>query len=272
MRAAAGSTSLLGLIAVLGALAAATGVAGAVRLDAPARLHPPTADQIARLTVGRYFTLMNEGRGADFCGEVISSATLDAEGGVYHCAPNIDGYVKRIRRQSFASAVTDLHALFYMVADGIASHCATGRRCPRSRYGGWAGESAPPGVAWRTSSDPRLASTTGNEIVAVVDPRRSSPSWITLYYQAADGQILRASWSTATGSWRGSVVDTHEGRSFISGVQVLSAQRAADGSIVADVGIRVGTAPATVERFRLVREGGTWRADTWTDVTSALVA
>ena len=265
--------SAKGLLLGLAAVAATAGAAGVLRLAAapgPAAPTQPSDRQIARRAVGRYFAFIDEGRGTEFCAGAISAATLEAEGGIYNCATAIDGYVKQIRRRTFASALADMHVLFYMVDDGIGSHCATGRPCPRALYGRWADESASPGVAWRTSSDPRLASSVGGKIVAVVDPRRSSPDRITLYYQAPDGRILRASWSTTFGSWHGSVVDTHAGDPFISHVEVLGARRTTGGSIVADVRLRIGTAAPTVEQFRLVNEDGSWRADSWVDVTAAL--
>ena len=267
--------SARGLAIGLAALAAAAGVAGLVRLaaapGAPASVQP-TDREVAQRAVGRYFALIDEGRGTEFCSAAITSATLDAEGGVYNCATSIDGYVKRIERQTFGAALTDMHLLFYMVNDGIGSHCWSGRPCPRRLYGRWASESASPGIDWRTSSDPRLASSIGAKIVAVVDPRLSSPSRITLYYQASDGRILRASWSTVYGSWRGSVVDTHAGQPFISHVHVLATERTSDTSLVAVVSVRIGTAAPTVEQFQLVEEGGGWRADSWTNVTAALSA
>ena len=260
---------------LLAALAVAAGVGGLVRLAAAPgapESAQPTDLQIAQRAVGRYFAFIDEGRGTEFCSTAITSAALDAEGGIYGCAPSIDGYVKRIQRQTFGAALTDMHLLFYMVNDGIGSHCWSGRPCPRRLYGRWASESASPGVDWRTSSDPRLASTIGTKIVAVVDPRLSSPSRITLYYQASDGRILRASWSTAYGSWRGSVVDTHAGQPFISHVHVLATERTSDTSLVADVSMRIGTGAPTVERFQLVEESGSWRADSWTNITPALTA
>ncbi len=262
-----------GLLLGLAALAVAAGVAGLVRLAAaPGAAVPvqPSDRQMAQRAVGRYFAFIDQGRGTEFCSEAISAATLDADGGIYNCATAIDGYVKRIQRQTFAAALTDMHVLFYMVDDGIGSHCWTGQPCPRNLYGRWAGESASPGVGWRTSSDPRLASSIGTKIVAVVDPRLSSPDRITLYYQASDGRILRASWSTAFGSWRGSVVDTHAGDPFISHVRVLATRRTSDASLVALVSMRVGTAAPTVEQFQLVDEDGSWRADSWVNVTAAL--
>jgi hypothetical protein len=167
------ATSRNGLLVGLAALAAAAGLAGLVRLGtAPgaAALVQPSDRQIAQRAVDRHFTLVDQGRGSEFCSEAITSATLDAEGGIYSCATAIDDYVKQIQRQTFA-ALTDVHLLFYMVDDGIGSHCSTGQPCPRNLYGRWAGESASPGVGWRTSSDPRQASSDGAKIVAVVDPR-----------------------------------------------------------------------------------------------------
>ncbi|HVP75727.1 MAG TPA: hypothetical protein VMS63_06875 [Gaiellaceae bacterium] len=257
----------------MAALAAAAGLAGLVRLAAtpgPAVPVQPSDRQLAQRAVGRYFAFIDQGRGAEFCSEAISGATLDAEGGIYHCATTIDRYVSQIRRRTFAAALTDMHLLFYMVDDGIGSHCLAGRPCPRNLFARWASESASPQIDWRTGSDPRLASSLGARVVAVVDPRRSSPDRITLYYQAPDGRILRASWSTAFGSWRGSVVDTHAGDPFVSHVRVLATRRTGDSSLVATVSMRVGTAAPTVEQFQLVEEGGSWRADSWVDVTAAL--
>jgi len=267
--------SAKGLLLGLAVLAAAAAVAGLARLaSAPgtARVRPSGDRLIAQRAVGRYFAFIDEGRGTEFCAEAISSATLEAGGGIYNCATAIDTYVKRIRRAAFPAAVTDMRVLFYMVSDGIGSHCSASRPCPRDRYARWARAFASPGVVWRTGSDPGLASTVGTRIVAVVDPRDTGPDWITLYYQASDGRIFRASWSTTPGSWHGSVVDTHAGDPFISHVHVLATHRTSDGSLVAIVSMRVGTAAPTVEQFRLVNEDGSWRADSWADVTAALAA
>jgi hypothetical protein len=233
------------------------------------RARRPGETQLAQRTLSRYFALIDAGRGADFCSTAITSATLAAGGGVYRCAAKIDAYVRRIHRTTFPAAVLDLEALFYEVDDGSESHCTPGGACPRSRYVVWAREAADTGVSWKAGSDPHLARSVDGRVVAVVDPARSSPSWITLYYQAPDGRILRASWSTARGSWRGSVVDTHAGWPFISHVRVLATRRLPDGSLSAFASARIGTADPVLERFRLVREGGRLRADTWVNVTDA---
>jgi hypothetical protein len=256
----------------VGSLAAALVLAGglgpAASASGPAA---PSALRQAQLAVSRYFTSMDEGRGLAFCTTAISTAAREAEGGTARCVARMDGYVAGIRRRALPAAILDLKALFYMVSSGITTHCTGGGSCPVARYGLWAREFTAPGVTWRTGSNPRLASTVGPDVVAVVDPARSSSAWLTLYYQAPDGRILRASWSTTPGSWRGSVVDTHAGQPFVSSVRVLAAHALPDGSIDAAVSLRVGTTP-TVERFRLVRENGTLRADSWTDVTSSVTS
>ena len=264
----------IGLLIALGATAA---VIVPMRLDAapvPAATAaaPPSEGQIAQRTIDRYFALIDQSRGTTFCNEAVTATTVYAEGGVFSCVRRIESYVKAIRRRTFAAAMTDMHLLFYMVSDGIGTHCSVGRRCPQRLYGRWAEESAAPPVSWRTSSNPRAASSLDGKVIAVVDPRRSNPSRITLYYQASDGRILRASWSTAFGTWRGSVVDTHAGNPFISDTHVLATWTADDGSIVALVSMRLGTAARIVERFRLVKENGSWRADSWANVTSSLTA
>jgi len=231
----------------------------------------PSELRQAQLAVNRYFGSMDEGRGLAFCTTAISTAAREAEGGIARCAAKMDGYVAGIRRRALPAAIADLQALFYMVSSGITTHCTGAAPCPVARYGRWAREFAAPGVTWRTGSNPRLASTVGPDVVAVVDPVRSSAAWLTLYYQAPDGRILRGSWSTAPGSWRGSVVDTHAGEPFVSDVRVLAARVMPDGSIEATVSLRVGTTP-TAERFRLVHENGTLRADSWADVTSSVTA
>jgi hypothetical protein len=267
-------TAAIGLLIALGATAA---VIVPMRLDAApvpaaAAAAQPSEGQIAQRTIDRYFTLIDQSRGTTFCNEAVTATTVYAEGGVFRCAARIDGYVKSIQRRTFAAAVTDMHLLFYMVSDGIGSHCWAGRRCPQQLYGRWAEESAAPPVSWRTSSNPRAASSLDGKVVAVVDPRRSNPKRITLYYQASDGRILRASWSTAFGAWRGSVVDTHAGDPFISDTRVLATWKTHDGALVALVSMRLGTAAPIVERFRLVNENGSWRADSWANVTNSLTA
>lgn len=256
-------------------LAAAALVAGVVaptlygRGPMPAtRAAPPTDRQIAERTLSRYFALLNEGRGSEFCSRAITSTTLEAEGGIYSCAPNISGYVKRLERESYSATLQDLHYLFYMVADGINLHCRGARPCPSSKYGRWANLSSPGEVDWLTGSNPSLASSTGAKVRAVVDPLESNPARITLYYQAWDGRILRASWSTKPFGWHGSVVDTHAGVPFISDLRVVSTSRRGPGTIVARVSIRTGTRPPTLEEFRLVRENDRWRADTWRNGTA----
>jgi hypothetical protein len=225
--------------------------------------------QDAQAAVSRYFALIDDGRGTDFCYTAITSDVLEAQGGLFRCAKSIDTYVTTIRRRSYPTTLLEMKTLFYMVSDGITTHCAPDAACPRARFGAWAAEAGAPGVTWRTSSDPATATTLGDKVVAVVDPIRSSAKWITLYYQATDGRILRARWSTKPGSWNGSVVDTHAGTPFISGVRVVATSTQPDGSIDAWVRLRVGTAPVSVEQFHLVREGGTLRADSWVDVTAA---
>jgi hypothetical protein len=223
----------------------------------------PTDRQIAQHTVSRYFSLLNGGQGSQFCSQAITPTTLAAEGDIYACATDISGYVKRLERKTYDATLQDMHYLFYMVADGIVLHCRTAHPCPSSRYGRWANEISPGEVDWRTGTDPRLASSMGKKVRAVVDPTASTPQRITLYYQAWDGRILRASWSTEPFGWQGSVVDTHAGVPFISHVRVLGTSRRGPATIVARVSIRTGTGPPTMEEFRLVRQHGRWRADTW---------
>jgi hypothetical protein len=251
-------------------LAAAAVVAGVLaptlyggRRVHPRALAPPTDRQIAQRAVSRYFSLLNEGRGPEFCSEAITSTTLAAQGGIYACAPNISGYVKRLERQTYSATLQDLHYLFYMVADGIVLHCRAAHPCPSSLYGRWANLTSPGEVEWRTSTDPNLASSMGARVRAVVDPLQSTPARITLYYQAWDGRILKASWSTKPFGWHGSVVDTHAGVPFISGIHVVGTSRRGPDTLVARVSIRTGTGPPALEEFRLVYEGGRWRADTW---------
>jgi hypothetical protein len=260
---------------VLALVAAATVASGIVAPTlyghGPRRAHavaPPTTRQIAQRTLTSYFALLNEGRGSEFCSEAITSATLNAEGGLYACATNIAHYVERLERESYSATLQDLHYLFYMVADGIVLHCKTARSCPASQYGRWANLVSPGEVDWRTGSNPSLASSMGAKVRAVVDPSASNPGWITLYYQAWDGRILKASWSTKPFGWRGSVVDTHAGIPFISDVQVVETSRRGPGSIVARVMMRTGTGPRRLEEFHLVRQNGRWRADTWHTGTS----
>jgi hypothetical protein len=250
----ASSRSLCALLAAaaLGLLAAG-GAAGG----------PPTDLRVAQQTVGRYFALLDASRGSAFCGESITSATVRAAGGIYNCAASIDGYVRKVERQRYATALENMHYLFSMLSDGITTYCRPGIRCPSSQFARWASKTYPGTVRWRTSTNPRLASSVGSRVVAVVDPR-SSTRWITLYFQASDGRIFRASWSTTFGSWQGSVRDTHAGKPFISDVHVVSAVRIGPDTILARVGLRIGTLPRSYEEFRLVREGGRWRADTWT--------
>lgn len=226
----------------------------------------PSDAQIARRTIARYFRFLDEGRGAEFCSQAISAATLRAQGGLYRCAAKMSGYVRGLERQSFGATLQNLHILFSMVSDGIGIHCDLTGPCPSSRYGRWAQQSAPNSVRWRTAVDPRLATSTSTKVVAVVDPLQSSPSWITLYYQAWDGRILRASWSTETGSWKGSVVDTHTGTPFVSLLGTANVSRSGPQTMVVHARIRVGTEPSQLEEFRLVQEGTGWRADTWRTV------
>jgi hypothetical protein len=216
--------------------------------------------------VNRYFARLNGGRGAAFCTGSITSTTLRAEGGLARCTASIDGYVNRLRKQTYALTLQSMHYLFTMVSGGISLHCTGTDACPSWAYGTWASELYSDEVVWVTSSDAGLASSLGRKVVAVVDPRASNPSWITLYFQAWDGRILRASWSTRPGSWRGSVVDTHAGGPFVSHVHVVATQRTAPDTIVALVSLRVGTSPRTWESFHLVHENGAWRADTWRQV------
>jgi len=261
------AAAVLAGLAVAGA-ATAVFAAPAPRDGGPrsAQSAAPSDAQIAQQTVERYFRLLDEGRGAEFCSGAITAETLQVEGGIYRCAATISGYVRNIERRSFAATLQDLHDLFMMVSDGIGLHCQPGKRCPSSLYGRWASENAGGEVDWRTADDPRLASSTGTKVVAVVDPRHSSPSWITLYYQAWDGRILRASWSTELGRWKGSVVDTHAGVPFVSDVQLVDVTRVGPRSMVAHLTIRIGTRPPELQEFRLVREYGTWRADSWRPV------
>ena len=261
-------------LAAAAVVAAAVGGVSLVSTGSGARpVHaaPPSDLQRAQRAVNRYFTAMNEGDGLAFCGTAVSAAVRESEGGIYHCVAKMDGYVAGIRKRALPAAVFDLQALFSMVSNGITTHCGLAGSCPVDRFALWATEFAGPGVTWRMGTDPRLASSVGSDVVAVVDPALSSAKWITLYYQAPDGQILRASWSTAPGSWRGSVVDTHAGRPLLSDVHVLAARAMRDGSIDATVSLRVGTAP-TVEQFRLVVQNGMLRADSWVDVTATLTA
>jgi hypothetical protein len=254
-------------LVVLAASAVAAGVVapalyGGGRTHATAAVRP-TDRQIAERTLTRYFSLLNEGRGSEFCSQAITATTLAAEGGIYACAPNISAYVKRLERRTYGATLQDLHYLFYMVADGIVLHCRGAHPCPSSKYGLWANLVSPGEVDWRTGSDPGLASSMGAKVRAVVDPLESTPARITLYYQAWDGRILRASWSTKPFGWHGSVVDTHAGVPFISGVRVVSTTRRGPDTIVARVSMRTGTGRPALEEFRLVRVGGLWRADTW---------
>ena len=250
---------------MLAATATVAVAAPALHRPAPsqARRAAPTAGETAQLSIARYFRLLDEGRGAEFCAEAISAAALHVHGGLYRCAADMSAYVRRLEQRSYAATLQDLHTLFMMVSDGIGIHCLQTRRCPSSSYGRWAKEQAPARVEWRTGADPGLASSVGSHVIAVVDPRHSSPSRITLYYQAWDGRILRASWSTEAGSWNGSVVDTHAGVPFISHVRVLSAVRTGPRRLDARVEIRVGSGPLEQQVFRLVREGSRWRADSW---------
>jgi len=253
------------------AAAATAGLGSTASTAADHRVVAPSDLRQAQRAVSRYFTSMDEGHGLAFCATAISAAALEAQGGIDRCVAKMDRYVSGIRRRALPAAILDLQALFYMVSSGVTTHCDGAGSCPVARYGLWARAFTAPGVTWRIGTDPRLASTIGADVVAVVDPRASSPNWITLYYQVPDGRILRASWSTTPGSWRGSVVDTHAGEPFVSGWRVLAARTLPDGSIDATVSMRVGTTP-TVERFRLVRENGALRADGWVDVTSSVTA
>ena len=263
---------LISSVAVGASLLAAAAIAvpsrgASTRLAAAA---VPSALGIAQSTVGRYFAQLDEGRGAAFCGGSLTAATLAAEGGIHRCIANIDGYVKRVEHAGYPAALLDMEALFYDVADGVESHCPGRSACPSSSFGRWANEAAQNFEVWRTGSDPRRASNAGRTVV--VDPAGSNTHWITLYYQAVDGRIFKARWSTVYGSWRGSVVDTHAGPPWISRVAVTSARLLADGSIRADVAFTVGTAPRSFEDFRLVREGGAWRADTWKTKSGGVAA
>lgn len=232
----------------------------------------PTARQIAQHTLTRYFALLDQGRGSEFCSEAITSATLEAEGGLYACTTNISHYVERLERESYSATLQDMHYLFYLVANGIVLHCRTAQPCPASQYGRWANLVSPGEVNWRIGTNPSLASSMGAKVRVVVDPTASNPDWITLYYQAWDGRILKASWSTKLFGWRGSVVDTHAGVPFISDIQVVGTSRRGPDSIVARVMMRTGTSPPRLEEFHLVFENGRWRADTWHTGTSLPVA
>ena len=158
----------LRLAAALAALAAALSATAALaapaldgRSEPSARAAAPTDAEIARRTIVRYFTLLDEGRGAEFCSSAISAATLRRQGSLYRCAAHISAYVRGLERRSFGATLQNLHILFMMVSDGIGLHCDQGRACPSSKYGRWAKETAPPGVVWRTADDPSLASSTG---------------------------------------------------------------------------------------------------------------
>lgn len=259
-------TSTRAAAAWLAGIAAAVGMVGFVAVAGrshASRPAAPTDRQIAQRAVGTYFARLDGGRGDAFCAHSITSTTLRAEGGLGRCTASIDGYVKRMQRQSYALTLQSMHYLFTMLSDGINLHCIGTTPCQSWHYGTWASESYPDEVVWVTSTDPSLASSLGPRVVAVVDPRASSPRRLTLYYQAWDGRILRASWSTELGSWRGSVVDTHAGGPFISRVRVVTARRTAPNTMVALVSLRVGTSPRSWESFRLAREDGIWRADAW---------
>jgi hypothetical protein len=247
-----------GLAATAAALAL---LAGASRGAAHAAPAPPTDRQVAQRTISRYIGFLDSGRGAAFCNDSITATTLRAEGGADRCMATIDGYVKRVEQQGWAQALQSMHYLFMQLSDGIVSNCATGRACPSSEFGRWAMKTYPGEVDWLTGTNPSLASSTGAKVVAVVDPTASSRRRITLYYQAWDGRIFRASWSTTLGSWRGSVVDTHRGTPFLSNIRVLHTTRTGD-ELIADVGMTIGTLTRT-EVFALVREAGSWRVDTW---------
>ena len=240
-------------------------LAGASRGAGHPAAPPPTDRQIAQQTIARYVGFLDAGRGAAFCNDSITSVTLSAEGGADRCVTNISSYVERVEKQGYAQALQNMHYLFMQLSDGITSFCPTGHACPSADYGRWAMATYPGEVHWVTSTDPSLASSTGRKVVAVVDPRASSPKWITLYYQAWDGRIFRASWSTKTGSWRGSVVDTHRGTPFLSSVHVLHTLRTGNQMTVG-VSMRVGIVAAS-EEFVLVREGGVWRVDSWHPLT-----
>jgi hypothetical protein len=259
-------------LAVVAAATVASGVvAPTLYGHGPRRAHavaPPTTRQIAQHALTSYFALLNGGRGAEFCSEAITPATLQAEGGLYACAANITQYVKRLEQESYSATLQDMHYLFYMVADGITLHCKAPRPCPASQYGRWANLVSAGEVDWRTGTDPTAASSMGAKVRAVIDPSASNPHWITLYYQAWDGRILKASWSTKPFGWRGSVVDTHAGLPFISGVQVVGTSRRGPRSIVARVMLRTGTGPRRLEEFHLVLQDGRWRADSWQAGTS----
>lgn len=246
-------------------------VAGALRGGRRQGPPPVSDEQIAQRVLDRYFALLNSGDGARFCTEAISSAALAAQHDVGACSAAVSGYVAAVRRRTFAAALQDMHSLFYEVADAVGSHCAPSGPCSSADFAGWAEQSAPGAVVWLSGSDPRLASSSGGKVVAVVDPRRSDRRRITLYYQAPDGRILRASWRTTAGSWQGSVVDTRAGEPFVSRVSVVAAWRLG-GAIVADVDITVGTAAPSLQEFRLVEDGGTWRADSWSAAAGALAA
>ena len=246
--------------AIVAAIAALVALAFATGSGRSAGPPPPTDRQIAEVALARYTWLLDTGRGTAFCNGAITAATLEAEGGADRCATTIDGYVHRLEKQGYQSVLLDMHYLFTMLSDGIVDHCPTHAACSSWSYGRWASETYPGEVVWKTGSDPALASSTGRKVVAVVDPA-STTRWITLYYQAWDGRILKARWSTKLGSWRGWVIDTHRGAPFLSHVRVLVTRRIGD-RIVARVSMRVGTMPMK-EQFTLVREAGSWRVDTW---------
>jgi hypothetical protein len=260
MRRLGGSALLVATAAAAAVAIVLPGTVGASSgRSAPAA---PSARISAQQTVSRYFALLNAGNGTAFCTGSITTATLRAEGGLAGCIASSGGYVERMRKATYALTLQKLHYLFTMLSDGINLHCDA-KPCPSWHFGTWAGETYPGEVEWVTSTDPKLASSMGRKVVAVVDPAASSTSWITLYFQAWDGRILRASWSTKPFGWRGSVVDTHAGGPLISNVRVVTAERTAPNTIVALVSMRVGTSPRSWESFHLVREDGRWRADTW---------
>jgi hypothetical protein len=257
------------LLLAAGTLAAAGLAAAALALPASgsgSAARPSSDRLLAEQTISRYFALLNAGRGTKFCTGSITAATLRAEGGLAGCIRSSGGYVKRMRTQTYALTLQNMHYLFTQLSDGINLHCRAGAQCPSWHFATWATATYPGEIDWVTSTDAGLASSTGRKVVAVVDPARSSTHRITLYYQAWDGRILRASWSTKAGGWYGTVVDTHAGRPLITGVNIVTVRRTGPDAIVALVSLRVGILPRTWESFHLVREGGRWRADTWIQV------